>query len=345
MIYFIQKFIQKHLLKKSLLSFLLLPLSFLYLTFVSLRRFVYLNLKKRYKSKIKIISVGNIVSGGVGKTPFVIFLSEFLRKHSQKIAVSHRDYRGKFENYVTLISDREKIYPISEYAADEALLIAKNLKGIPVICGKNRKLAIKILENKFPDLDYIILDDSFQHLSIYHDYDFVIFNETIGIGNGFVLPAGILREPLSSLKFADILVWNGKKNPNNKLTAFSKPILKFHYEIENYFTENINDISQNKIKNGKKILISAIGNPKSFEQILKGTIFDNYIKHLALPDHFLYTKKFLNKLKKMIKEEKIDYIITTEKDYTKLKGKNLPLIIIKIKTSFEETEILERILL
>ena len=103
-----------------------------------------------------------------------------------------------------MISDENQVLDLAKEAGDEAFLLASKLPGIPVIAGRNRKKAIQILEEKYPELEYIILDDSFQHLKVEHDLDFVVFNAIGGMGNGFVLPAGILRESISALKFWSI---------------------------------------------------------------------------------------------------------------------------------------------
>ena len=159
------------------------------------------------------------MSGGTGKTPFTIFLAKYLQQKGFKIAVSHRGYKGDFENTNILISDAHKVFEEAKNAGDESYLLALKLNGIPVIVGSNRQISIRILEKRYPELDYIILDDSFQKHSIKKDFEFVIFKSTIGIGNGFVLPAGFLRESLKALKFADYFVINGRKNielPINK---------------------------------------------------------------------------------------------------------------------------------
>ena len=105
-----QKFIDNHLKKKSIVSYLLLPFSYIYSIVMALRRQYYKFFDLGYKSRIKIISVGNIVAGGTGKTPFVIFLANYLKKKGYKVAVSHRGYKGSFEKNVTLISDRNKLF-------------------------------------------------------------------------------------------------------------------------------------------------------------------------------------------------------------------------------------------
>jgi len=212
------------------------------------------------------------------------------------------------------------------------------LKGIPIITGKNRRLSIKILEKKFPDIDYIILDDSFQHLQVKHNIDFVIFNEIGGIGNGFVLPAGILRESLSALKFSDYIIWNGSGEIPRKLKKYGKIIIKCKYKISRFYDLDGNDF---RIANNKKIgLLSGIGLPRSFEKTIKNEGI-NFIKHFVFPDHYAYDDMHkLQKLKIEIETKQIDYLITTEKDYAKLVNitHGLPIIIAEAELDVEDVE-------
>ena len=108
-----QNLIEKNLYNKSLLSFLLWPLSMIYSAILILRRKLH---SGGYRSRCKIISVGNIVSGGSGKTPVTIFLAKHLQKRGKKVAISHRGYKGKFENENKLISDEKEVFNFSQKA-------------------------------------------------------------------------------------------------------------------------------------------------------------------------------------------------------------------------------------
>jgi len=267
------------------------------------------------------------------KTPFTIFLANHLKDKEFKVAVSHRGYKGKFEYGNKLISNRNDIIDSASDAGDEAFLLASKLKGIPVIVGKNRGLSIKILEQKFPDLDYIILDDSFQHLKVFHNLDFVVFNEIGGIGNGFVLPAGILREPLSALKYADYIVFNGEGDIPRKLKRYNQPILRGGYTIKRFYDKDGNDI-----KPADKIaLLSGIGLPKSFENTIRKSDL-TFEKHYRFPDHYDFKDKVvLQKIETELRKEKIDHLLITEKDFTKLQfiEHDLPLAIVEVEFVLE----------
>ena len=318
------RFIEEHWEKRSLLSFLLFPFAIIFSIIIKIRRFLYQSkIFKSYISKSKIISIGNLTVGGSGKTPFTIFLAKCLQSKGKKVAVSHRGYKGKFENTIKLISDNNSVYDYAEVAGDEPFLLAKNLSGIPVIVGKNRKNAIKFLEKKF-STDFIILDDSFQNLKIKHNFDFLLFNAENPFGNGFVIPAGMLREPMDAIKYADFIVFNNcDENFVNpvKLTRFQKPMFQTEYIIQDFANYSSNVTKDAKYFEKKNIfLISGIGNPKSFEKSIKNLKI-HFSHHFIFSDHhnFIYEKDIQPIIEKAIAEQ-IDAILTTEKDFVKLKN-------------------------
>ncbi len=331
-----QNLIENHLYKKSLLSYLLWPLSIKYSLILILRRKLH---SGGFRSRCKIISVGNIVSGGSGKTPVTIFLAKYLQKKGKKVAVSHRGYKGSFENDNKLISDRNEVLDFAKNAGDETFLLASKLAGIPVIAGRDRKRSIQILERKYPNLEYIILDDSFQHLKAKHDLDFVVFNAIGGIGNGFVLPSGILREPLSALKYADYIVYNGKGEVPFQIQKYNKPILKGEYRILRFSDKDGREIKPE----GKLALLSGIGLPSSFEMTIHKTGL-NFEKHFRFPDHYDFkNNEIIKQISADVKLEKIDFLLTTEKDFAKLQfiEHDLPLAIVEVEFVMDNIRDLE----
>lgn len=330
--------IKNNLYRKSILSYLLYPFSLLFSVVVLWRRYAYIiGLLPSYKSPVKVYSIGNIVSGGSGKTPSTIWLANYLVSQGKKVAVSHRGYKGKFENKTTIISSYENIFDNAPQAGDETFLLASNLPGVPVIAGKNRTEAIKTLIENYPDLDAIILDDSFQHLKVKHDVDIIIFNEVGGVGNGFVLPAGILREPLSALKHADVIIYNGKTKCPKPLNKYCDKIISTHYDVTDIITETGMTIKPENIE-GNLALISAIGMPESFERTIT-QLGLKYSNHFIFKDHNNYSQKVITK----ILAQNYDYYLTTEKDYAKLRFLNTKgkLLIVKVGLNITEESIIK----
>ena len=325
------------LMRRGLLNFLLYPFSLLYSLVMIVRRILYTRgILPAYSPKIKTISVGNVVGGGSGKTPFTIYLAENLTKRGLKVAISHRGYKGEFESENVIIADENGVKDIAHRAGDEPLLLCQKLPNIPVVVGKNRRRSIEILQERYPDLDFIILDDSFQHLKVKKDFNLVLFNSITKVGNGFVYPAGILREPLSSLKQADLIIYNGEEIPPRLFKA-GKKIFKTRYHVKRLYRPDGSNIDCIELKCKATALISGIGQPKSFEQTLhKCGISFEY--HYIFPDHYGYDNpKLLNSIyEEMLK--RFDCLLTTEKDYTKLRNSTIlsKLVIVELGIQIEQ---------
>ncbi|MGC9337190.1 MAG: tetraacyldisaccharide 4'-kinase [Candidatus Cloacimonadia bacterium] len=327
-------------------KFLLMPFALLFSSVVRQRRLVYSKgLISSYKAKTPIISIGNLSVGGTGKTPFTIFLARYLQKKGYSVAVSHRGYRGKYEHETKLISDKNSLLPSASEAGDEPMLLARNLPGIPVIVGKNRAKAIQYLENSFSP-DIIILDDSFQHLSVYHDFNFVLFNAQNPFGNGFLLPAGTLREPLSALRFADCIVFSNcdqDYEPPTQVKKHGKPIIKSKYTLKEFVAyHNGVTTSTSFFYNKRVALLSGIGNPCSFEYSIRECGI-NFVEHYRFPDHYNYV--FSTDIQPIIEESKergIEMLITTEKDFVKM-GKipptDIPIYYAKLSLHINEPDL------
>ena len=347
----IQNLIDKHLRQKSLLSYLLSPIGVIYASVQGIRRFMYMKgWIKSYQSKFKVLSIGNIVSGGAGKTPFTIYLCKLLQAQGKKVVVSHRGYKGEYENMTVFISDPDRIFDLAEKAGDEPLLLARNLPQIPIIVGRDRSQALKLIEEKYPDTDFVLLDDSFQHLKVKHDFDFVVFNSGFGIGNGFVLPAGLLREFLTSLKYVSAIIWNqlDDKHIPAELLNSGKEIIKFSYESLGLYDAKDCLVDLTEINRGRNALLSGIGYPEGFEKSARdyGILFE---RHFRLSDHFDYQDAmFRERINKAISEYKLNSLIITEKDFVKLQQLppfSVPYYILKVGLQAKDDTFIKNLLL
>ncbi len=297
--------------------------------------------KKRYLP-CPVISVGNLTLGGTGKTPLVIYLAKGLKERGLSVAILTRGYKGKMKEGL-LIKDTQNISP--KILGDEPSLLIKTLDEIPVIIGSNRFRNAQVALKKFPIAGFL-LDDGFQHLKLHRDIDILLIDSQIGFGDKNIFPRGILREPVSHLRRADIYLITKIINKDTsrliedeilRLKPFS---IIFHSNYEPLFLinrkEEINDIESFYGKN--VMALSSIGNPYYFSHLLKecGMIVANEI---TFPDHHYYTDRDLTFIKEKVKQ--VDCIVTTEKDMVKLNCldiEQLPIYALRVEMRIWEEE-------
>ena len=207
------------------LRFLLIPLSWLYRASVQLRDILYTRgIFKARKLPCRVISVGNIVVGGTGKTPAVIAIAKNLQREGMRVAVLLRGYKRRVREKMTIVSDGEKVYASPIESGDEADMMAKHLSGVPIIVGKCRYLTGQVALERFK-VDVLLLDDGFQHRQLARDVDILTIPATHPFGNPEkLLPAGTLREPLTALRRADLILLTHADTPN--ISAQAKKVVK-----------------------------------------------------------------------------------------------------------------------
>jgi len=269
--------------KPNFLSYLLIPFSLP----IILRNFLFYFLKKKKISKIKTICVGNIYLGGTGKTPLTIKISQILKREGIKVATIKKNYLNQ---------------------KDEQLLLKQKTS---LIIADSRKDAINQGINE--KYDILVFDDGLQETKIDFDIKLVCFKSKIWIGNGQLIPAGPMREKISSLKRFDAVFLNGKLDNFDKIEKQIKninldiKIFKTFYKILNIQTYNLES---------KYLIFSGIGDPSSFKDILVENKF-NVAREMVFPDHYDYSLKDLEKIQNIARNEKLK-IITTEKDFMKI---------------------------
>ena len=271
----------------NIYAYLLLPLSFLIRLFASIKE-----KKVNKKIKIKTICVCNIYVGGTGKTSLSIKINEILSKKNFKSCFVKKFYKNQL---------------------DEQKILESNGK---LFLSKKRIDALKQAENE--NYEIAVLDDGLQDKSINYDISFVCFNNINWIGNGMTIPSGPLREPLSILKKHKNVFING--NLEN-LEVLKKDIFKINSEINvhigKYEPINLEEFE----KKEKYIVFSGIGNHQTFISMLKNYGL-NILKEFEFPDHYKYTKKDISEILAEANKLKCK-IVTTEKDYFRLKNENL----------------------
>jgi tetraacyldisaccharide 4'-kinase len=190
---------------------LTLPLSWLYGTAVGFRNRLYDARSERAalgRLPVPVVSVGNVTVGGSGKTPTVEALARRLIESGKSVGVLSRGYGRRSRRPFVLASDGNDVFATPEDAGDEPIELARKIPGLVVAVGPNRHNVGERLLERFP-LDVLLLDDGFQHRSLHRDLDLVCVDVSEREETLRLLPRGRLREPLSSLRRANALIWTG----------------------------------------------------------------------------------------------------------------------------------------
>lgn len=280
----------------SKLPWLLLPFSLLFWLISQIRRALFsFGIKPSYHAPKPVVIVGNLSVGGNGKTPVVVWLVEELKKRGLRAGVISRGYGSKAKKYPLFVTEHTD--PIE--GGDEPVLIAKRT-GVPVVISPNRREAIELLL-KQSNCDIIISDDGLQHYALQRDLEIVVMDAERALGNGFVLPAGPLRELPSRLKTVDFVITNGGKNPYSDAVMALVP----HYAI-NVKTNEKRELSE--FHSG--VAIAGIGNPQRFFAMLENLGIQ--LTHTqAFQDHQHFEAQQLEKLAEN------QPLLMTEKDAVK----------------------------
>lgn len=308
------------------LKILLLPLyllSLIYYIAVNIRLSSYrAGLFKASKLGCKVISVGNITVGGTGKTPAVGFIAARLKEKGLKVAILSRGYRRTGKG-ISIVSDGKDIFLGPEEAGDEPYMLARRLKNIPVLVGADRHELGRYAMKRFP-IDVIILDDGFQHISLKRELDVLLVDGEKGFGNGYLIPRGPLREPLSGIKRAGVVLINKASAKSGGISEHIRkihpepPLIKSSYKAERLVSLwSGEQAGLGRLSGGKVMALSAIADPSSFLNLLSSLVGE-IVSDVSFPDHYSYTSGDLKDIMKKARAAGAGFIVTTEKDAVKL---------------------------
>ncbi len=269
-------------------------------------------LLEQKKPPIPVVSVGNVLLGGSGKTPFVLYLAELLRHDGFKPAVISRGYKGSNRQDYLVVNDGRLGEPLvaASVAGDEPYLIANRAGEIPVIIGRERIHPVRAAYELF-HCDVAVLDDGFQHLPIARQLDIVLINGS----EDRMFPLGRLREPLSALKRADVVMLSGIDSVPEDVAKYITQAEIFRCRFEAAVLENVRgSYLCSHLKGYDVVLCSAIAGPERFRRTAEqlGWVINH---HWVFQDHHTFMD---SELLTIAKDAGDRPIVVTEKDWVKL---------------------------
>src|SRR2546426_11691609 len=304
----------------------LVPLAHLYGLAMRARASLYARgLLKRQSLPCRVISVGNLTVGGTGKTPVVIALAAALRDRGRKVGVISRGYRRRSGTSILEISDGLTLRGHPEDSGDEPFLIAQRCSGVPVAVGADRPRVGRYLVDRF-GLDSLVVDDGFQHLALRRDMDILVLDAGAPFGNGYLLPRGRLREPLSAMDRASaVLVTRAAQaqrldelKATVRAVAPAVPIWITDFAPSAVVRVGSEAAAEPSALKGERVLaVSGIGNPESFRRLL-GAAGAIVVDHCVFPDHHAYSVDDLQRVRSAAKQAGVGRSRGRDKEWVKL---------------------------
>lgn len=334
------------------MRFLLSPLSLLFYILISIRKLLYkMGLLKSSQFSVPVISVGNLIVGGAGKTPFSLAIADLLKKKHKKVAVVYRGYKR---------SSKEKVLKVNvlaekaSYFGDEAYMFSFLNPDIPVYVGKNRTQVIEELLKNEKEVDCILLDDAFQHLAVKRNLDILLLDASERYEDYRLMPMGKAREPFSSLKRAHLLVLSKSNMRSVDCDKVEKRLnemgrnfdFSFSYEGKdvislNNWQEKVwkkEDLSESK----SIILMSGVARPKQILDTLSKIYPNTNIINKTFSDHHDFNEKDFSHVSDSV-------VVISEKDAIKIKDlkinkNNIYVLRAKLEWSTNKEEVYEKII-
>jgi tetraacyldisaccharide 4'-kinase len=338
--------------KLQLLFFFGRPFGPLYGLAMKVREKMYAQgLFRQHFLPVPVISVGNLVLGGTGKTPAVQHLARLLLQNGHQPAIISRGYGGKAKAKANVVADGRKILLSAEEAGDEPSMLADSLPEVPVLTGTRRLHPCRLAMEDY-NADVLVLDDGFQHLAIDRDVDIVLFDGTVLAGNNRIFPAGILRESLSALHRCHAFVMTGITEHNSEQAAQFGNFLKRQFKEKPVFFASLGNLKlqcpdnfgNERKTEGPFFAFCGIANPSRFLNSLN-TLSIRQSGFLALPDHVRYHQEMMNDICRQALASGARQLVTTQKDFVKIKNLDSALPRHVVEISFQAENEFDRFVL
>lgn len=290
---------------------------------------------------VYVVSIGNITTGGTGKTPLAAMLAEWAGRNGFRVGILSRGYKGKRTQNTLVVSDGKKALASVDEAGDEPFLLARKLPSVPVLISKKRyrigRLALKLFNSEL-----LLLDDGYQHLSLNRDLNILLLDARRQFGNRSLLPLGPLREPVEQIKRADLIIITRctDQHPGDDLVDFlrqgfpGRPIFRSGHFPDQVIFPLIGKAYPPGILSGKKVVAFAgLANPDDFLEMVKD-LGARVIHFEAFSDHHPFTKDEIEELASWKTRSDNDFLLTTEKDWVRIDGKigvNLDVAVLTVR--------------
>lgn len=338
------------------MRFLLSPIGNIFGAVSAARRVLYQKgIFQAHDLDAAVVSVGNLTVGGTGKTPLVAFVARVLAENGHKVCVLTRGYKRRNPNERVLVSDGSQILSNVQASGDEPFELANKLLGAAaVVADKNRVEAGKWAKENLGATAFV-LDDGFQHLRLKRNLDIVTIDATNPFGNENLLPAGILREPVSALKRADAVVLT-RSNLSERISELKTQLAKYNYDCPVFLARNeikgfkllesfltfpakAQSSQSSGFNSSKGFAFCALGNPAAFLQDLRANGF-NPVSSQTFSDHHAYTRIDVEKIEQKALASGAEFLVTTAKDAVKLRDLkfSLPCFVAEAETVFDDVE-------
>ena len=304
-------------------------------------------LMSTFHPEVPTIAIGNITVGGTGKTPFVLYLAQKLTLQGFKVAILSRGYKGSAVKKGGLVSDGKRFFLSSYEAGDEPYLLAKNLQNIPVFVGKHRWKSSQRAHDFFKP-DILLVDDAFQHFKLASTLQILLIDCLDPFGGEKIFPHGRLREPLTGMQRAHVIVLTHisevndfeKKNIINKLRVLGCKQDIYEADFVPYKIirgDEKESFELSELKNKTVCAFTAIANPHKFLKTLD-RLHVHVVGYRFFRDHHRFTDKDMHNINHLAQSQKVDMILTTEKDSVRVEKNKELYHYVKINLKFNSDE-------
>jgi tetraacyldisaccharide 4'-kinase len=292
-----------------------------------------------------VISIGNITTGGTGKTPLVEYVARTIASHGKKVCILTRGYGRKDPHLQVIVSDGYGVLASPSEAGDEPYLLATKLAGQAAVISSSDRIAAGQEAIKDFGTEAFVLDDGFQHLRLARDLNIACIDAMNPWGGGRLLPYGRLREAPEGLRRADCVVLT-RCDQVESVDDLREQVGEL-IEGRPIFESRMRPLRVVSLKNGPEVLalpgrvgaFCAVGNPGSFFESLRGLGYEVGLER-AFTDHHVYSQGDVDALHQLAKESGASALITTAKDAVKLKGLSfaLPCYVLEIEIAIDDAE-------